>query len=56
MRVGMGERRPSSRPIVQFAYAFDRLFAAKLQNAYAILVPDQAHKIPGPGARHRRRP
>ena len=42
----MAERRPGSRPTVQFAYAFDRLFAAKLQNAYVILVPDQAHKIP----------
>ena len=42
----MVERRPGSRPTVQFAYAFDRLLGAKLQNAYAILVPDQAHQIP----------
>ena len=42
----MAERRPSSRPTVHHDYAFDRLFAAKLQNAYAILVPDRAHKIP----------
>ena len=46
MRVGMAERRPGSRPTVQLAYAFVRLLGAKLQNAYAILVPDQAHKIP----------
>ena len=42
----MAERRPSSRPTVHHDYAFDRLLAAKLQNAYAILVPDRAHKIP----------
>ena len=45
----MAERRPGSRPTVQLAYAFDRLLGAKLQNAYAILVPDQAHKIPPRG-------
>ena len=42
----MAERRSSSRPTVHLDYAFDRLLAAKLQNAYAILVPDRAHKIP----------
>ena len=42
----MAERRPSSLPNVHLDYAFDRLLAAKLQNAYAILVPDRAHKIP----------
>ena len=42
----MAERRPSSRPTVRLDYAFDRLLAAKLQNAYAILVPDRAHKVP----------
>jgi len=31
--------------VVHHDYAFDRLLAAKLQNAYAILVPDRAHKI-----------
>ena len=41
----MAERRSSSRPTVRLDYAFDRLLAAKLQNAYAILVPDRAHKI-----------
>ena len=46
MRVGMAERRTGSRPSVQLAYAFDRLLDAKLQNVYAILVPDQAHRIP----------
>lgn len=42
----MAERRSSSRPTVYLDYAFDRLLAAKLQNAYAILVPDRAHKVP----------
>ena len=42
----MAERRSNSRPTVQLDYAFDRLLAAKLQNAYAILVPDRVHKIP----------
>ena len=42
----MAERRSTSRPTVHLDYAFDRLLAAKLQNAYAILVPDRAHKIP----------
>lgn len=42
----MAESRARSRPAVQLDYAFDRLLAAKLQNAYAILVPDRAHKIP----------
>ncbi len=42
----MVEYRPNSRTAVHLAYAFDRLLDAKLQNAYAILVPDQAHKIP----------
>ena len=42
----MAERRSRSRPAVHLDYAFDRLLATKLQNAYAILVPDQAHKIP----------
>ena len=42
----MAERGSSSRPTVDLDYAFDRLLAAKLQNAYAILVPDRAHKIP----------
>ena len=45
----MAERRTGSRPTVELAYAFDRLLGAKLQNAYAILVPDHAHKIPGRG-------
>ena len=42
----MAERRSGARPTVHLAYAFDRLLDAKLQNAYALLVPDQAHKIP----------
>ena len=42
----MAERRSGSRPTVHLDYAFDRLLAAKLQNAYAILVPDRVHKIP----------
>ena len=42
----MAEHRTNSRPTVHLAYAFDRLLGAKLQNAYAILVPDRAHKIP----------
>ena len=42
----MAERRSRSRPAVHLDYAFDRLLAAKLQNAYAILVPDRARKIP----------
>ena len=42
----MAERRLGARPTVHLAYAFDRLLDAKLQNAYAILVPDQVHKIP----------
>ena len=42
----MAERRSGSRPTVHLAYAVDRLLGAKLHNAYAILVPDQAHKIP----------
>ena len=42
----MAERSSRSRPAVHLDYAFDRLLAAKLQNAYAILVPDRAHKIP----------
>ena len=42
----MAERRSGARPTVHLAYAFDRLLNAKLHNAYAILVPDQAHKIP----------
>lgn len=41
----MAERRSGSRPAVHFDYAFDRLFDAKLQNAYAILVPDRVHKL-----------
>ena len=42
----MADRRPDNQPTVQLAYAFDRLLDAKLQNAYAILVPDRARKIP----------
>ena len=42
----MAERRSGTRPTVHLAYAFDRLLDAKLQNAYAILVLDQVHKIP----------
>ena len=42
----MAERCSGARPTVHLAYAFDRLLDAKLQNAYAILVPDQVHKIP----------
>ena len=42
----MPERRSGARPTVHLAYDFDRLLDAKLQNAYAILVPDQARKIP----------
>ena len=42
----MAERRLGARPTVHLAYAFDRLLDAKLHNAYAILVPDQTHKIP----------
>ena len=42
----MAERRSGTRPTVHLAYAFDRLLDAKLQNAYAILVPDRVHKIP----------
>ena len=44
----MAERRSSSRPAVHLDYAFERLLGAKLQNAYAILVPDRAHKVPPP--------
>ena len=42
----MAESHSRSRPAVHLDYAFDRLLAAKLQNAYAILVPDRVHKIP----------
>ena len=42
----MAERRSGTQPTVHLAYAFDRLLDAKLQNAYAILVPDRVHKIP----------
>ena len=42
----MAERRSNSRPTVYHDYAVDRLLTVKLQNAYAILVPDRAHKIP----------
>ena len=42
----MAERRSSFRPTVHLDYAFDRLLGAKLQNAYAILVPDRTHTIP----------
>ena len=52
----MGERRRWHQPTVHLVGAFDRLLDAKLQNAYAILVPDRAHKIPARGAGHRRRP
>ena len=47
----MAERRAASQPTVQLAYAFDRLLDTKLHNAYAILVPDRARKIP-PRAQH----
>ena len=42
----MAERRRRHQPTVHLVGAFDRLLDAKLQNAYAILVPDRAHKIP----------
>ena len=42
----MAERRRWNQPTVHLGCAFDRLLDAKLQNAYAILVPDRAHKIP----------
>ena len=42
----MAERRRWNQPTVHLVCAFDRLLDAKLQNAYAILVPDRAHKIP----------
>lgn len=44
----MAERPPDGRPAVHLAWSFDRLLDAKLQNAYAILVPEWARKIPGP--------
>ena len=42
----MAERRPDRRPTVHLAWSFDRLLDAKLQNAYAILLPDRARRIP----------
>ena len=42
----MAERRRRHQPTVHLVGACDRLLDAKLQNAYAILVPDRAHKIP----------
>ena len=42
----MAERRSGTQLTVHLAYAFDRLLDVKLQNAYAILVPDRVHKIP----------
>jgi hypothetical protein len=56
----MGERRKSRDRAVRLDYAFDRLLAVKLQQAYTILVPDQvriiSHKPPlnGDGNEDRR--
>ena len=45
----MAERHRRHQPTVHLVAAFDRLLDAKLQNAYAILVPERAHKIPARG-------
>ena len=42
----MANRRAEIRPTVELVYAFDRLFDDKLQNAYAIVVPQERHKTP----------
>ena len=42
----MAERHRGDRPAVVHAYAFDRLFNTKLQNAYSVLVPEHTCKIP----------
>ncbi len=41
----MAERRPRKDREVHLDYAFDRLLAAKLQQAYEILVPDRVRII-----------
>ncbi len=43
----MAERRGQERREVRLDYAFDRLFTAKLQQAYEILVPDQVRLVGG---------
>ena len=48
----MVEQRPIRRAI-HLEFAFDRLLAAKLEQAYDILVPDRV-RIVGKGDRSRR--
>jgi len=40
----MAERRGHDRS-VQFAHAFDRLLAVKLERVYEILVPEQVRAV-----------
>jgi hypothetical protein len=43
-------RRGATRPVVALEYAFDRLLGCKLEQAYKILVPEQA-RATGAGPR-----
>jgi hypothetical protein len=46
----VGERASALRVVVHWEYRFDRLLAAKLEQAYQVLVPDQRWPVGGAGA------
>jgi len=46
----MGRRSARTRPVVQLDYTFDRLLERKLEQAYAILVPEHV-RATGAGSR-----
>lgn len=46
----MDDRPAPERLAVRFEYRFDRLFAAKLEHAYALLIPDQRWPVGRPVA------
>lgn len=48
--MAMAPRGGGAHPVVELEYAFDRLLSLKLEQAYQILVPEQA-RATGAGAR-----
>ncbi len=56
----MADRRRRQHHVITLEYTFDRLLARKLEQAYAILVPDRVRRAvetgqrAGPHCRHRR--
>ena len=46
----MADDAPARPLAVRFEYHFDRLLAAKLAHAYAVLVPDQRWPVTPPAA------